>query len=167
MQGKQRQISRVRRLILEAEFWADWIGKEVKGIQVNSSQDGKLPAHGLTSWQKGWREMKIFCFISTKWTSKQVFLLHLSSCSSVEGKRSSAGQLLVQKKVKPKIKQNKKKTPKGNTVLKLKLLLEHKHSSHQLGAQQDRGSTRTAHTHKLGYTYPSFENTERNQVSHS
>ena len=32
MQGKQGQISRVRRLILEAEFWADWSGKEVKGI---------------------------------------------------------------------------------------------------------------------------------------
>lgn len=34
MQGKQGQISRVRRLILEAEFWADWSGKEVKGIEV-------------------------------------------------------------------------------------------------------------------------------------
>lgn len=34
MQGKQRQISRVRRLILEAEFWADWSSKEVKGIEV-------------------------------------------------------------------------------------------------------------------------------------
>lgn len=44
--------------------------------------------------------MKIFCFISTKWTSKKVFLLHLSSCSSVEGKRSSAGQLPV--KAQPK-----------------------------------------------------------------
>lgn len=31
MQGKPAQISRVR-LILEAEFWADWSGKEVKGI---------------------------------------------------------------------------------------------------------------------------------------
>lgn len=34
MQGKQGQISRVRRLILKAEFWADWSGKEVKGIEV-------------------------------------------------------------------------------------------------------------------------------------
>lgn len=33
MQGKQGQISRVRRLIVEAEFWADWSGKEVKGIK--------------------------------------------------------------------------------------------------------------------------------------
>lgn len=33
MQGKQGQISRVRRLILEAEFWEDWSGKEVKGIK--------------------------------------------------------------------------------------------------------------------------------------
>ena len=33
MQGNQGQISRVRRLILEAEFWADWSGKEVKGIK--------------------------------------------------------------------------------------------------------------------------------------
>lgn len=36
------------------------------------------------------------------------------------------------KKGKTKIK-NKKTTPKGNTILKLKLLLEHKHSSHRLG----------------------------------
>lgn len=50
----------------------------------------------------------------------------------MEGKRSSAGQLLLQKKVKPKL--NKKKiNPKGNTILKLKLLSEHKHSSHRLG----------------------------------
>lgn len=34
MQGKHGQISRVRRLILEAEFWTDWSGKEVKGIEV-------------------------------------------------------------------------------------------------------------------------------------
>lgn len=33
MQGKQGQISGVRRLILEAEFWEDWSGKEVKGIK--------------------------------------------------------------------------------------------------------------------------------------
>lgn len=34
MQGKQGQISRVRRFILEAEFWADWSSKEVKEIEV-------------------------------------------------------------------------------------------------------------------------------------
>lgn len=34
MQGRRGQISRVRRLILEAEFWADWSGKEVKEIEV-------------------------------------------------------------------------------------------------------------------------------------
>lgn len=34
MQGRQGQISRVRRLILEAEFRADWSGKEVKEIEV-------------------------------------------------------------------------------------------------------------------------------------
>lgn len=33
MQGKQGQICGVRRLILEAEFWEDWSGKEVKGIK--------------------------------------------------------------------------------------------------------------------------------------
>lgn len=37
----------------------------------------------------------------------------------------------------------------------------------QVGSQQDRSSTGTAHTHKLGYTYPSLGNTERNLVSHS
>lgn len=68
---------------------------------------------------------------------------------------------------KSKTKTKQKKIPKGNTVLKLELLLEHKHSSHRLEVQQDRGCTGTAHTHKLGYTYPSLENTERNQVSHS
>lgn len=34
MQGKQGHTSRVRRLILKAEFWAGWSGKEVKGIEV-------------------------------------------------------------------------------------------------------------------------------------
>lgn len=29
----QRKSSRARRLVLEAEFWADWSGKEVKGIK--------------------------------------------------------------------------------------------------------------------------------------
>lgn len=72
---KQGQIDRVRRSILAAEVLNEVKRKRGEGNREArgrgySSQDGKLPVHGLTSWQKGWREMKIFCFISTKWTSK-------------------------------------------------------------------------------------------------
>lgn len=59
-----------------------------------------------------------------------------------------------------------KKIPKRNTILKLKLVLEYKHSSHRLGLSRTE-VVQVQHTLKLGYTYPSLGNTERNLVSHS
>lgn len=45
-QGKQGQIGKVRRLILNAEFWTDWCGKEVKGNEEAEVTEVKM---GITS----------------------------------------------------------------------------------------------------------------------
>lgn len=62
---------------------------------------------------------------------------------------------------------NKQKTPRGQHNFEAETTPGTQTLIPQAGAQQDRGSTGTAHTHKLRYTYPSLENTKRNQMSHS
>lgn len=60
------------------------------------------------------------------------------------------------KKGKTKIK-NKKNNPKGQHNIEAETTPGTQTLIPQVGAQQDRGSTDTAHTHKLGYTYPSLK----------